>query len=246
MPAEPLTIVLVLLIVSVAAAVQGAIGIGLGLLAAPFLALLAPGFIPGPMLASVFFLTLLLLMRERRSIDLHGVGWALLGRLPGTALGAMTVALLPANAIDVALGSMLLLCVGLSASRWSLQPSRHSLFGAGVLSGTTGTAAGVGGPPIALIYQHAPGERLRSTMAGYFVVGTGISIATLSLVGRFGRAELIMTVTMLPAIVVGFLISTRIRSFVDRGHTREAVLALSGLAALFVLVRGLLGLSGWA
>src|SRR3546814_15753694 len=60
---------------------------------------------------------------------------------------------------------------------------------AGVVSGVTGTAAGIGGPPLALLYQHRPGSTIRSTLAAAFLVGTALSLATLAVAGEFGPSQ---------------------------------------------------------
>ena len=45
---------------------------------------------------------------------------------------------------------------------------------------------------------------------------------------------------LVPGVVVGFLASGPIRGFVDRGHTRPAVLCLSAVAGVVAIVQGLL------
>ena len=89
--------------VAFGAAVQGAVGFGMALLAAPLLVLIRPELVPGPLLINGLALTLLVARRERDSIDLFGVKWALVGRVPGVALGALALATVPV-AGDVAAG----------------------------------------------------------------------------------------------------------------------------------------------
>jgi hypothetical protein len=45
-------------VVAVGAALQGAVGFGLGVIGAPLLVLIAPGLVPGPLLLVAFVLTL--------------------------------------------------------------------------------------------------------------------------------------------------------------------------------------------
>ena len=49
-----------------------------------------------------------------------------------------------------------LLCVALSVISWRPQPTPPSLVTAGVASGSFGTATSIGGPPLAVLYQHHP------------------------------------------------------------------------------------------
>jgi hypothetical protein len=102
------------------------------------------------------------------------------------------------------------------------------------------TTSSIGGPPIALLYQDTQGGRIRGTLSGFFLVGLVISLGALSFVGRFGRPEIRATLYLLPAVGAGFLLSTRVAAFLDRGHTRKAILWSSGLAGIAVVVQGIL------
>jgi uncharacterized membrane protein YfcA len=119
-------------------------------------------------------------------------------------------------------------------------PTRAVLFGAGTASGFMATAAGLGGPPVALIYQRAPGRRLRGTLAAYFIIGTVVSLVALAAVGRFTHEEARLSLFLIPGTVLGYLLSHRAAAFLDAGYTRTAVLAVSALAAVSVIVTVLL------
>ena len=184
--------------VAFGAAVQGAVGFGMALVAAPLLVLIRPELVPGPLLINGLALTLLVARRERDSIDLFGVKWALVGRVPGVALGALALASVPADAMSLLVGLAVLAGVALGLARVKLSPSPRILLGAGLLSGVFGTIASIGGPPLALVYQHEPGPRLRGTLAGYFIVGALMSLAALIPIGRYGASELTWTLLLLP------------------------------------------------
>ncbi len=66
------------------AAVQGSVGFGLNLLAAPLLVLIDARLVPGPVLVAAIALVAVMSWRERHAIDFGGLRWALLGRLAGT------------------------------------------------------------------------------------------------------------------------------------------------------------------
>ena len=78
-----------------ASCLQASIGFGIGMLAAPIVALVDPGLIPGTLIMLATLVTLMVLVREREDIDLRGTGWALVGRVPGTIAGALLLAMLP-------------------------------------------------------------------------------------------------------------------------------------------------------
>ena len=86
------------------ALVQGAVGFGMALVAAPLLVLIRPELVPGPLLVNGLALTLLVARRERDAIDLLGVRWGLVGRLPGIAVGAFALALIPEESMSLWVG----------------------------------------------------------------------------------------------------------------------------------------------
>lgn len=225
--------------VAVGAAVQGSVGFGLAILAAPMLVLLEPRLVPGPMLACGFVLTLLIVYRERRTIDLGGLRWAVAGRLVGTTGAAAFLSSMPRDALSIVFGALVLVAVILSASGGRLRPSPASLLFAGTLSGFMGTITSIGGPPMALIYQDERGPRMRGTLSGFFLVGTAVSVTTLCIIGRFGVAEMLATLMLLPGILLGFAISMRTARLLDRQGIRPLVLLLAGTAGCAVIVRTL-------
>lgn len=228
------------LVVIVGSALQGAVGFGLGMLAAPLLVLLDPELVPGPLLVAALVLTILVAAREHEAIDFHGVGWALVGRAPGTVLGALVIALASPRGIRLIVAGMVFLAVGLVASGVHVERTRRNLFGAGALSGVLSTTSSIGGPAMAILYQQESGARLRGTLSSFFAVGLVFSILALALVGEFGPLQAKASLVLLPGVVLGFLLSRRVTRVLDRGHTRTAVLVLSALAGLGVVVRALL------
>lgn len=119
------------------------------------------------------------------------------------------------------------------------EPTDRALVAAGVVSGVLGTVAAVGGPPLALLYQDASGARIRSTISGFFVIGTIVSLAALWTIGRFGVGELRLALVMLPGMLAGLALSRHIAPYVDRGHTRPAVLTVVALTGVAIVVRQL-------
>jgi uncharacterized membrane protein YfcA len=199
--------------------------------------------VPGPLLAAALFLSILMALREHRSVDFRGVGWALVGRVPGTILGAAVLAAIPRRETALLVGAMVLLAVFLVSTGTRVVRTPSALLGAGVLSGFMSTTSSIGGPPVALLYQDSQGNRLRGTLSGFFLVGIAISLTALSLVGRFGVPEVFSSLLLFPAVGVGFLASTRVAAVLDRGHTRTVILVSSALAGAGVILEALVSRS---
>jgi uncharacterized membrane protein YfcA len=227
--------------VVVGAAVQSTVGLGLGLVAAPVLSFLDPTLVPGALLVAVIALPGLTLLQEWRHVDWRGIAWGLPARLPGTALGVWVVAALEPRALAAAVGAMVLAAVVLSA--WSLRVriTPVSLVAAGALSGLTGTATSIGGPPMALLYQYEEPARVRATLAAFFLLGGSVSLAALALGGQMDARTAAVGAFAIPFVVAGFLTGTVLRRRVDAGRLRVALLAVVSVSALGLLARAALG-----
>jgi uncharacterized membrane protein YfcA len=234
------TIALAGLAVALGALVQGSIGFGLALVAAPIVAIIDPRLVPVPMLLLATGHAMLMLRREYRHADWTGVGWALLGRLPGIVLGVLAVALLPPRWFAVVVAVTVLTCVVLSVVRWRPRPTVPALLVAGVVSGAGGTASSIGGPPVALLYQDAKGPRVRATLGAYFAAGSLLSLAGLLVGGQVSGDSLRAAALMVPFMIAGFALSGPARRLLDRGWTRPAVLGLASAGALALLAQAAL------
>ena len=174
-------------VMAVSAILQGAVGFGLGLIAIPFLIYLDLRFVPGPLLVAALTLHMLVLQRDRSGVDRSGLTMLLSGRVLGTIPAALLLASLPLDSMKILLAAVVLAGASMGMLHSGGHPTRAVLFGAGAASGFMATAAGLGGPPVALVYQRETGVRLRGTLAAYFIVGTVLSLIALAWAGRFGR-----------------------------------------------------------
>lgn len=228
------------LVVALGALVQGAVGYGMALVAAPLLALVEPSLVPVPLILLTSAHAVLVAVRDWRHADWTGIGWATLGRLPGTGLGVLAVVALSPRMFGAVVGLGVLICVLLSLLSWRPRPRPGSLVVAGLVSGAGGTAASIGGPPIALLYQDAAGPRVRGTIGGYFVLGSVISLAALAAAGQVTGESLGRSAALAPFLLAGFALSGPARRVLDNGWTRRAVLVVAAVSAALLLGRVLL------
>jgi uncharacterized membrane protein YfcA len=232
--------ILASLIIVAACVVQGSIGIGLGLLGAPLLVLIEPRLLPGPLLFCSLILTTLVTYRDWHGVRFADLGWALPGRLLGTAVALVVLRAVAPDRIGLFVGIAVLAGVTITASGFHLPLRPGTLFGAGTLAGFFGTTTSVGGPPMALVYQREPGPRIRGTLSAFFVVGVIVSLIGLHFVGRYGAPEWQLSGLVAPAPVIGFALSQRSARWVDQGRTATAVLIASAVAGVLVVLRELL------
>ncbi len=225
--------------VLVGAVVQGAIGMGIGLVAAPIVTLLDPSLMPGSLLVCGLLLPAMSLATEHRHVDPR-VGWVFAGRIAGTLPGIAIVAALPRDELAIVVGVMTLLAVALTVHAYAVPVTRSTLTGAGFLSAIGATTAAIGGPPMALVYQHADPKTVRSTMALVFVLGSALSLGGLALAGQMTMTELYTGLAFFPFFGVGFLLSLPLRSRLHGAWFRLCVLSVVVASAMAVLLRALL------
>lgn len=230
-----------LLVVTIGSSIQGTVGFGANMLAAPVLAVIEPEALPATLMLLVIVLALPMVQRERAEVDWQAVRWLMIGRVPGTILGSVVVVAVTADTLSVLAGAAVLLAVAISVVSASVPVTRASTIATGVASGAMGTATSIGGPPLALLYQHREGPRLRATLAATFVFGTVLSLAALAVAGAVAGWHLALALALLPGTVFGVVISSRLTHRVDGAWLRPLVLALASLVALVAVVRGLAG-----
>ncbi len=236
------SLLLGMIAVFLGAVVQGSTGLGLGMIAAPVLMIIDPVFVPGPLLLLAMLVSLLIMVREWRYVDIPGLSVALAGRVPGTVLAALTISLIPLALYGMIFGLLVLAAVILSATRWRFVSSYRNLFTAGLASGFMGTLTSIGAPPIALAYQHDTAAVIRSTLASFFMFGGGISIAALVVFDGFSLDHLLVSVIFIPPLLIGFRLSSLIVSKLNTRFVRISMLVMSGLSAVTLIIRSSLAL----
>lgn len=222
--------------VAVGAMIQGSLGFGLGLVSAPALALIDATFIPGPLLLVGVAVTLTVFLRERGAVDWKGMKWAIFGRVIGTIAGGWAVVAFSKDAVIVLVAVLVLAGVLMTSIGWKIKTNRITLSTAGVVSGIMGTLTSVGGPPMALVYQRETAQKLRATLAGFFLVGATFSLLTLAVSGGMSQHDFVLGALVLPGYVIGMIANRWASKFLDKGYSRVAVLSFSALSSIVLLL----------
>jgi uncharacterized membrane protein YfcA len=224
------------LAVYVGATVQASVGIGLGMIASPVLALADPAFIPVTIVIAVIPLTVSMALAERAHVDQRGFVLAVIGRVPGVVLGAILVAAVGDRVLALLVACSVLAAVIASVAGWHVRTTGPTIVSAGLASGFTGTATGVGGPPMAIVYQHGDPATMRSTISAFFAVGAAMSVTALWVAGQIGSHQLELTLLILPPVILGALTGRLVKGRLHPAVVRPAVLGLCSLAAVALLL----------
>lgn len=221
--------------VAVAALVQATTGIGFALIVAPVWTIFQPQLLPGALLLLMIPLNAWVAWRERGHIDRSGVGWITAGRVAGAVCALGVLASISLRGLSLLIGASTLAAVAASLLAPKFRPNRGAFVAAGAVTGVTETATGIGGPPLALVFQHEPPSSLRANVALCFLIGELLSVALLVPAGLISRDQTRAALLVLPAVAVGVFGSIPLRPRVDARTLRTAVLAFAALSSLWIV-----------
>ena len=220
------TLAILLATVFFAAFVHGSTGLGFALIVVPVLGLLAPQELPVCVLIMMLPLNCYVAWRERAGLDLRSGGFITSGRIVGTLGGLWVLGALSTGNMNMLIGISTIAAVAITLLMPAFKPTASVYVVAGLVTGVTETATGIGGPPLALVYQHHPPPVMRSTIAFCLLVGELISLAFLWYSGRAEGHQLLTALQLTPALIAGALLSRL-------AHHRINGLALRTFVMLF-------------
>jgi uncharacterized membrane protein YfcA len=234
---SPLEFSAIAVAVLAAGFVQGATGVGFALIVAPVLGLLKPSLLPVCVLVLMLPLNVYVLWRERGALDKPGAGWITAGRVAGTFGGLWVLVALSASQLDLFVGLATVAAVLATLLAPAFTPGPRAFVLSGLVTGVTEPATGIGGPPLALVYQHQPVAVMRSTIAFCFLVGQLVSLGALLAAGRIGSSQLLAAGQLLPALLVGAVLSHKVHDRVQTRFLRAFVLVFALASGLLLLIR---------
>jgi uncharacterized protein len=246
-----LTLAQAVLVVALAAAgafVQGATGLGYGLVVTPALvAALEPRQAIFAALASAFVLNWLMLAGVGRPhIRRDGVPTVLVWALPGFLAGAAIIGGISKAHLQVAVGIVVVAAVAGRAWHPGVLPPgpRRSLVRAvaGFAAGLLTTTVSASGPPLAL-WMDAEGatpREFRDTLNLLFAICNFVGMAVLALAELPHRRTLAVTLLLLPGLVVGLVAGRRVAPRLSPISARRLALGVVGTTGVASVIAGLL------
>ena len=206
----------------------------MAVVAAPIIVLYRPEWVPIILTIVALVLSLQNAWNQRSGIEWKHISPAMIGRLPGTLVGAWILTLLPVQLLQILVAGMVFVAIFVTAFAKPFPTSVTNLSIAGFISGITGTTTSIGGPPIALVMQHGKGHNTRANLSIYFAYSCITSLVSYQLLGLM-TAELWLTgLSFVPAAGLGYLLGKSARTWVDR-HYRPMLLLICSFSALIAL-----------
>lgn len=237
MPIEPSLLIVALIAVIAGSALQSMSGFGLAVIASPILVIINPNFLPAPMLALGFILSLLNCIRYRHQLHVNNIKIALLARIPGSILGIILLALLPPIFFAVTFSLLIILSVLLTYRRINIDYCPQNLALAGFFSGLMGTTTSVGGPPIALVYQNREISTVRAELGLYFLIGTLVSLLMLFASGNINYVQVQLTMPLIPALLIGFGGAFYLDKYLKPHYLKPLIATLSLTSCAIILLK---------
>lgn len=227
-------------VIVLGATLQAATGLGAGLVMVPLLALIDPLFVPGPAIFASMALTALMSYRGRHEYRIAPLNTIVFGMIVGALAAASVLPVIQTDHAGVVIGVLILLAVAVSVRGFRVASTRRNQWLAGGLAGFSGTVAAIGAPILALLYQDEPGARVRAILAYLYLTGSCAALVVLFATGNFRAVHMLLGACLVPAFLVGYAASARLAAFLDRGHTRTAILIISASSALILIGRSVM------
>jgi uncharacterized membrane protein YfcA len=241
---SPASLALAALVVFGAGFLRGFTGFGFSLAAVPALTLMLD---PAVVVPCSLILSLLagvqVLPKLRRLVHWRAVWILLAGSLAGTPPGVYLLGALPANALRLGIGVVL---IGSVALLWRQPRLLHSEalpfgFGAGFISGLLNGSTGMGGPPAVLYFLNSVESVpiARASLVMYFFFASLGTLAYGAADGLIGRHVLLLSLLFLPPLYIGNFLGDRCFDGSSAATYRRVALGALLLLALLSVGRAL-------
>lgn len=231
------------LVMLLAAFVMSVTGFGFSLVATPLLLFfLEPKAV---IVYNVFLGTITcipILWQSRHSIRPKPVALLGIACIFGLPIGIYILSQVVSPVLKLVIAGLVVVFAALLALGYSYRFKREELGSiiSGFTSGTLMTSTGLGGPPVILflLNQGWGKENFRATIAAYFILMGLTSFAALGLSGIVSGEVLVMSLTFLPTVPVGFYLGAKVLPHMNSALFRKVAIATILLAGLVGIATG--------
>ena len=234
---------IVLFLIILGAITQSAIGTGFGI-PAGILVLLEPSMVPSCIILMGSFLALSNAMLSYKDIIKVDLIYSYTGRIIGSILAMPLIFFtLGTDYYLIIFGVLLLIATYLSAKKWNIVATKKNITIAGTASGLMGTLTGIGGPPMAIVYQNSSAKKVVATLNMFFGFGALFSVLLFVYYDLINLPEVMKSIYLAPGLVIGTYIGRRkiIREFVNR-NLKNLIIAICFVSAVVIILDAILSI----
>jgi uncharacterized protein len=218
-------------------AVEAATGFGSAVVALPVMEMAFPSHMPALLILLGIPLVVLMAGIERTYIDAPAVAQVSSGLIFGTVVAIPVLDLVSGRPLRLLSGfATLAALVALTVMRGGVARTPPRSFAAGLGSGFMGTATGMSGPPLAVVFAHEHGPTVRSTLGLVYAIGSAFSVGALLFARRIGTTDLWLAALLTIPVVVGFAAGRLLLRRVSRRFLHVAIVAVVGACAVILFL----------
>ena len=218
-------------------AVEAATGFGSAVVALPVLEMVFPSHMPALLILLGVPLVVLMAGIERTYIDTPAVAQVSSGLIFGTVVAIPVLDLVSGRPLRLVFGfATLAALIPLTVMRGGVARTPPRSFAAGLGSGFMGTATGMSGPPLAVVFAHEHGPTVRATLGLVYGIGSAFSIGALLVARRIDTTDLWLAALLTIPVIIGFATGRVLLSRVSKRFLHVAIVAVVGACAVVLFV----------
>ena len=221
------------------AAIQGILGFGFAVISSPILVQIEPLLVPQILSLLALPMTFRIYQREKSKVDWKPFKFLFLGRIIGGPLGLLLLINLSEQLLSISVGAIVLFGGLATHYGWIVKRDNKTSWIAGTLSGVFAMIAGVGGPPIAILYRGTAGNEFRPSLNAVFTFGITITLGLLLISGEIFRDHLTLILYLAVPVAIGLRLSSFFSNISEMAISR-GVTYFSIMSGLFVILRNII------
>ena len=222
------------------AAIQGILGFGFAVISSPILVQIEPLLVPQILSLLALPMAYRIYQREKKEVDWNPFKFLFLGRVIGGPLGLLLLINLNERLLSISVGAIVFFAGVATFNEWTLERNNQTSWIAGSLSGIFAMIAGVGGPPIAILYRGASGKEFRPSLNAVFTFGIIITLSLLFISGEIYRDHIVLILYLAIPVALGLKLSSSLFSDVSDATISKGVTYFSIISGLIVIFRNII------
>ena len=222
------------------AAIQGILGLGFAVISSPILVQIEPLLVPQILSLLALPMAYRIYQREKKEVDWKPFKFLFLGRVIGGPLGLLLLINLNERLLSISVGAIVFFAGVATFNEWTLERNNQTSWIAGSLSGIFAMIAGVGGPPIAILYRGASGKEFRPSLNAVFTFGIIITLSLLFISGEIYRDHIVLILYLAIPVALGLKLSSSLFSDVSDATISKGVTYFSIISGLIVIFRNII------
>lgn len=216
---------------------QRAMGVTVGMIIVPFLAMISYKLVPVPIAFASLTLTIMMAYKGREHIDMENISQISFSMLAGILLSILILKNIKLEYMGLVFGVFILISVVISIKIKTFNLNTRINYAGGFIAGVMGSMAAVGGQILALLFQNHPLESLKSTLAFLYTLSSVFMLVVFYIFGEFSYNQFISGVFMMPGFIIGFFLAPIFSKYFNPKYSKAIVLSTAILGSVLLILK---------